>query len=222
MSSLYVPKSPQFDRELLEGGYVVMFNHLKRSPLTQIIPDIDRTGFAQGLADWPLATLTPDTSRRFLVQLNACMEWAIVSRWVQLKESPFKGMASRAVGQRGFWNQRDLDPFNAKQRNAIIKHYKSHPKYSHYALYVKFCFSVACQPSSAIALEKENISAERSQITFTHAVVNAEGGRCRIKGLKTQQKRTIYTSRSVDGSSPFASFLIKLRFVEGGSQVCIM
>jgi integrase len=190
-------KKPTVRPGTYRGGYVVMLNHLKRSPFAQTIPDIDQTGFAQGLADWAGLHLTPDTSRRLLVQLNACMEWAIASRLVQLKESPFKGMASRTVGRKGSRSQREIEPFTLKQRNAIIEHYKSHPKYSHYALFVAFCFLVGCRPSEAIALERDNLSADLKQVTFTHAVVNGVEGRRRVKGLKTQEKRTIYTSQSV-------------------------
>jgi integrase len=174
-----------------------MLSHLKKSPSSRVVPDMDRTGFAQELADWATATLTTDTTKRFLTKLNACMEWAIASRLVQLKESPFKGIASRTVGRKGFRRKRDINSFTLEQRNAIIEHYKSHPKYSHYALFVEFCFSVGCRPSEAIALERENISPDYQQVTFTHAFVSGEKGQKRLKGLKTQEKRTIYTSQSV-------------------------
>jgi integrase len=158
-----------------------MLNHLRKSPFTQTIPDVDQTGFAQGLADWAIATLTPDTARRFIVQLNACMNWAIASRLVQLKESPFVGSALRSVSRKGCRSEREIDPFTLKQRNVIIEHYYTHPKYSHYALFVGFCFLVGCRPSEAIALQNNNISSDLKQVTFSHAVVSGRGGDGELK-----------------------------------------
>ncbi|MGB3403365.1 MAG: tyrosine-type recombinase/integrase [Microcoleaceae cyanobacterium] len=189
-------KKPIVRPGTFRGGYVVMFNHLKGSPFAETIPDTDETGFAQGLADWAIAKLSADTAKRLLVQLNACIEWAIASRLVQLKESPFKGMASRTVGRKASRSKREIESFTLQERNAIISHYKSHSQYSHYALFVAFCFFVGCRPSEAIALQRENISPDLKQVTFTHAVVNGEQGRQRIKGLKTQEKRPIHTSQS--------------------------
>lgn len=187
-------KKPTVRPGTFRGGYVVMLNHLKKSPFVRVIPDADQTAFAQGLVDWAVATLSPDTARRFLVQLNACFNWAIASQLVQLEESPLKNLTTRVFKPRC---TRDIEPFTLQERNQIINQYKFHPKYKHYALFVEFCFSVGCRPSEAIALQRENISADLKQITFTHAVVTGEEGKRRIKGLKTQDKRTIYTSNSV-------------------------
>jgi integrase len=151
-------KKPTVRPGTFRGGYVVMLNHLRKSPFTQTIPDVDQTGFAQGLADW-----------------------AIASRLVQLKESPFVGSALRSVSRKGCRSEREIDPFTLKQRNVIIEHYYTHPKYSHYALFVGFCFLVGCRPSEAIALQNNNISSDLKQVTFSHAVVSGRGGDGELK-----------------------------------------
>jgi integrase len=190
-------KETTVELDTYRNGYKVMLSHLKKSPFTKVIPDTDQNGFAQGLFDWATANLTPDTAKRFLTKLNACMEWAIASRLVQLKESPFKGMASRAISRKASGAKRDINTFTLQQRSAIIKCFYNHPEYSYYALFVDFCFSTGCRPSEAMALENRNISTDYQQVTFTHALVNGKNGRERRKGLKTQEKRTIYTSQSV-------------------------
>lgn len=178
-----------------KNGYKVMLNHLKRSPYNQ--SSLEDKSLPQDLAAWASETLTIDTARRFLQQINAAINWGIERNLIDLERSPFENFLKRTGLRKSHRSEREIDPFTLEQRNNIIEHYRCHPKYAHYHLFVSFCFYTGCRTSEAIALELKNISADLQRITFSQAVVDAEGGRQRVTGLKTQDRRTVYCSTQV-------------------------
>jgi integrase len=190
-------KRNQVAENTIKNGYKTMINHLKRSPFADVFPDTAPKGFAQELCDWATASLTPDTSKRFIVHLNACLNWAIASGLTHLEKSPFEGMAKRLLGKKSSRNDWQIDPFTIEQRNAIIEHYRCHSQYSHYYLFVAFSFYVGCRPSEAFALQVGDVSTDLRRVTFSRAVIEGEEGRVVVEGLKTQDRRTIYCSKGV-------------------------
>ena len=140
-----------------------------------------------------------------MVQLNACLKWAIESKRVKLTRSPFDGMAGKAkkLIKKSEDEETDINPFTSTERDAIIEAFRTHPHYSHYYPYVYFCFYVGCQPSEAIALTWNEISEDFSQITFNSVIVAGEKGKqkCTIpinpyEGLKPFSKDSIARSIS--------------------------
>lgn len=186
-------KRPTVRPGTFRNSYKVSLSHLRKSPFSLINPDTEPLGFAQKTCDWAVSKFSLGVAKRFIIQLNACLNWAISSRLIELKSSPFVGLASQINnGSR----KKVIEPFTLKERNDIIGYYESHSQYNHYSLFVAFCFLVGCRPSEAIALEKSNVSFDWRQVNFTHAFTLGEQGRKRSKGLKTQEQRVVYISES--------------------------
>ncbi|MEL7038676.1 MAG: tyrosine-type recombinase/integrase [Cyanobacteria bacterium J06592_8] len=175
-----------------KNNYQVMLNHIKRSPFAEVDPNDESTGYAQKFFDWASQKLTPDTCRRLMTQLNACINWAIESKRVELVRSPFEGMATKArkLIKASEEEETDINPFTRSERDAIIEAFKTHPQHSHYYSYVCFCFYVGGRPSEVIALTWSDIAEDLSQINFSKAIVAGVGGKQKCEGLKTQKKRT--------------------------------
>ncbi len=173
------------------GNYLVMLHHIQRSPFAGINPNLENTGYAQKVLDWATQNLTPDTCRRLMVQLNACLKWSIESGRVNLNRSPFEGMATKAkkLIKKSEDEETDIHPFTRSERDAIIKAFKTSSHHCSYYHYVCFCFYVGCRPSEAIALTWNDISGDLSKITFKNAIVASVGGTQKCSGLKTQSKR---------------------------------
>lgn len=181
-----------------KNGYLVMLSHLKRSPFSQIDPGND-DGYAQSLYDWASQNLSPDTCKRLMMQLNACIKWAIKSKLIPLNYSPLQGLASESnkLIRQSEDEKTDINPFSREERDAILEAFKSHKTYSHYYNYVNFCFYTGCRPSEAIALEWSDVSSDLSKITFKTVVVDGEKGKTKCSGLKTQKRRLFPCNQQV-------------------------
>ncbi|EAW36289.1 Arm DNA-binding domain-containing protein [Lyngbya sp. PCC 8106] len=133
------------------GNYLVMLHHIQQSPFAETNPDLESAGYAQKLFDWASQTLTPDTCRRLMVQLNACLKWAVESKRVKLNRSPFEGMAGKAKKRikKSEDEETDINPFTCSERDAIIEAFRTRSQSLHYYCYVAFCFYVGCRPSEA-------------------------------------------------------------------------
>jgi len=174
-----------------KNNYLVMLGHIQRSPFAETNPNLETTGYAQKMLDWGSQNLSGDTCRRLMVQLNACLKWAVESKRVKLTRSPFEGMAGKARKRikKSEDEETDINPFTSSERDAIIEAFRTGSKHPHYYHYVAFCFYVGCRPSEAIALSWNDISDDLSKITFRNAIVAAVGGKEKCNGLKTQSKR---------------------------------
>ncbi len=180
------------------GGYLVMLKHIKRSPFANVDPEDLHTGYAQNLLDWASQELSPDTCRRLMIQLNACLKWAIDSKRVNIIRSPFEGLTAKLRNlRRHQYDEVDINPFTCIERDAIIEAFETRFQDLRYYYYVAFCFYVGCRPSEAIALTWNDISSDLSKITFRDAIVAAPGGKQRCSGLKTQKKRVFPCSTQV-------------------------
>ncbi|KMW70830.1 MAG: tyrosine-type recombinase/integrase [Limnoraphis robusta] len=181
------------------GNYLVILGHIQRSPFANTDPNLESTGYAQKMLDWGSQTLSGDTCRRLMVQLNACLKWAVESKRVKLNRSPFEGMAGKARKRikKSEDEETDINPFTSLERDAIIEAFRTRSQQPHYYYYVAFCFYVGCRPSEAIALTWNDISDDLSKITFRNAIVAGVGGREKCNGLKTQSKRVFPCNNQV-------------------------
>lgn len=160
-----------------KNGYMVMSSHIERCPYKTL----DQS---QKLFDWSTANLTPDTAKRFLMQLSACCNWGIKSK---LCDNPFVGLQSEIKVKKAGSEDNEINPFTKEERDVIIAAFESNPYYKHYADYVRFLFLTGARPSEAIALQWKHITDK--SISFEQAVVAGAGGLVLKAGLKTQDKR---------------------------------
>lgn len=161
-----------------KNGYMVMSSHIERCPYKAL----DQ---AQKLFDWSTANLTPDTAKRFLMQLSACCKWGVKSRLIT--DNPFEGLQSDIKVKKAGGEDKEINPFTKEERDAIIAAFESNRYYKHYADYVRFLFLTGARPSEVIALQWKHISDK--SISFEQAVVAGKNGLVLKAGLKTQDKR---------------------------------
>ncbi|MGF1492855.1 MAG: tyrosine-type recombinase/integrase [Microcoleaceae cyanobacterium] len=173
-----------------KNGYQVMLRHLSRSPYARIRPGVDTDGYAQKFIDWAILTLSRDTARRLVVQINACLNWAIASRLIEIERSPFERL--KVPRTKGNGEDTDINPFTVEERDSIIQAFKNYP---HYYGFVRFVFFTGCRHSEAAALTWPDIRGDK--LTFSSAVVEGENGRELVKGLKTQARRSIPINRQL-------------------------
>ncbi|MEB3886160.1 tyrosine-type recombinase/integrase [Lyngbya sp. CCY1209] len=167
------------------NGYLVTLRRIERSPFCHA--DIS-TIVGQDIFDWAIQHFTPDTTARFMTQLNAAFKWAIAKKLAN-GPSPFDGMSTKAKKLKKSDDDDDINPFGKDERDRIIQSFGTDPRHSHNLLYVLFCFFTGCRPSEAIALQWSDVAPDYSKVTFTTAIVSGKGGRKRCKGLKTQKRR---------------------------------
>ncbi|MBD2439881.1 site-specific integrase [Nostoc sp. FACHB-110] len=169
--------------------YKVFSNYVLKLP-TQ---DLDK---AIEIRDWVINNIPPESSKRFIVRLNACCNWAVDSKIINT--NPFLGMSSKITIPKAQKNDEDdINPFTVEERNLILKALRenefcskySRVKHSYYADYVEFLFLTGCRPSEAIALERNHVTSDFRYINFDCAVVLTDKGLAKKAGLKTQEKR---------------------------------
>jgi integrase len=160
-------------------------DYLKTERLIQKLPTQSLDEALQ-IRDYLRSSCTPNAAKRYMTQINACCEWALVSGFIS--RNPFillKKTLALPKGQRK--NYDVVKHFTAEQRDEILQAFKNHRYYNHYYNYVFFCFFTGCRPSEAIALRWENIS--RTHIHFDTTVVEGLDGLTEKDGLKTQNAR---------------------------------
>lgn len=177
-------------------------------------------GSGDGVAvrDWLLKSTTPETTRRVLMHLNACMKWAKKSGLID--SNSFDGLAADVkLPKSQASDDFDIHPFTREERDAIIAALESNQfvhsctakdkLHSNYAAYVKFLFFTGCRPSEVIGLQWKHIKEDK--ILLQQSVVHGVGGHVRKSGLKTQdfryfpinaQLRTILDSVKPDNVNP--------------------
>lgn len=116
------------------------------------------------IRDWLLREYSAETTRRTLVQLKACCQWAVESS--MLKTNPFQGL------QRHIRPNRPADDayaaFTAEERDRVIAAFDQADPF--YASWVRFLFWTGCRPEEARALRwGEHIAPDRSEILFSEA-----------------------------------------------------
>ncbi|WP_292716337.1 tyrosine-type recombinase/integrase [Nostoc sp. JL34] len=121
--------------------------------------------------DHLLSTYSAETAKRTLKQMNACCNWAALSKLIE--SNPFKDLAKSIKTKR---KDSTILTFNREEINTIIDAFISNkycPKYSplphsYYVNYVRLLFLSGCRPEEAVALKWKHITA--THITFAEAV----------------------------------------------------
>lgn len=155
-------------------------NHIKRLPTQS--PDE-----AKKIANHLLDTLSLDAAKRVLTQLSACCAWA-VDRDL-LNENPFSGMTKRLRVKK----RQSINPFTAKERDAIIQAFEASPQHRHYAPFVKFLFLTGCRTSEAVGLQWQHIDLSMTYVTFQEVVVDGQ----RHTSTKTNKVRKFPINQSL-------------------------
>ena len=152
---------------------------------------------AIAIRDWVVANRSPDAAKRFLTQVSACCYWAMKSGIIP--HNPFDGMALEVKLPKNRANNREkeIDPFTAEERDAIIQAFEQNRYYRHYAPFVSFLFKTGCRPSEAIALQWKHIRHDFCLITFEQSVIVSGRGLICRQGLKTQELRKFPANRSL-------------------------
>lgn len=109
----------------------------------------DKSAQAIAIRDYLLANVTPNTAKRVLTNLNACCDWAIRSQLID--HNPFRDMAGDVHLSKDDVEEADINPFTAKEQDAIIQAFQESPLYGYYASLVQVLFFTGCRPSEAIA-----------------------------------------------------------------------
>lgn len=142
--------------------------------IAQIPPKIRYTTEAREVMLWLLTKFTPGTTRRILVSLNACCQWAMNHKMIE--RNHFDGLSKEIHVKRTGKNSRE--PFTTEERDAIVGALKTNKYVSpfaikgllhsvYYAPYVEFLFLTGCRLEEATALKWKHVGVNR--ITFTEA-----------------------------------------------------
>lgn len=115
------------------------------------------------IRDWLLKHYSAETSRRTLMQLNACGRWAMESDLI--KVNPFEGLQRHIRPKRQ--SDRAWASFTGEERDRIIQEFDVTAPY--YAAWVKFLFWTGCRPEEAAALRWEHIATDCSEVMITEA-----------------------------------------------------
>lgn len=161
----------------LKKEFTRVRNELNRLP-TQRLSD------ARIIRNHLIERLTPDASRRVLLQIKACCNWAEDEGLI--KSNPFvRFRLPQKV-------QTSREPFSRAERDLIIDAFSKNPFYNYYTPFVSFLFWTGCRTSEAIALRWSDIDPDLNSITFSEAVV--DGIR---KGTKTHRIRRFPTNQAL-------------------------
>jgi integrase len=105
-------KKSQVSQSTTAVDYRRYRNHIAKLP-TQNLED------AVAIRDYLLNTVTPDTARRTLTNINACCNWALKSKLIE--SNPFQGMASEVQIPKAHDEEMDINPFTKGERDAVIQ-----------------------------------------------------------------------------------------------------
>ncbi|ACK68615.1 integrase family protein [Gloeothece citriformis PCC 7424] len=134
------------------------------------------------IRDWLLNNVSLKQSKKILIQLNACCNWA--KKLNIISENPFAGMATDIKVTKKD-EEEYINPFTAEERDRILEAFKSNSAYSHYYRLTAFLFYTGCRPCEALPLTWRDVS--KDSICFNKSYVE---GKNRSR-LKTQKQRTI-------------------------------
>ncbi|WP_416671619.1 tyrosine-type recombinase/integrase [Egbenema bharatensis] len=165
------------------------------------------------IRDWLLKHYAAETTRRYLMQLNACCNWAVESDLLTL--NPFQGLGKQF---RQKVNDLAYVGFTAIERDTIIATIEA--EYPVYASWVKFLFWTGCRPEEAAALKWEHMTPTYTQIRFSQA---APVDTKKVQATKTWKSRTFPTNQRLQtllttlhqSNSPSSDFV--LQGLEGDS-----
>lgn len=153
-------------------------NHLERCPHKN-------PSDYQAIFDWMTANVPDNSTKRLLMHLSACCNWAKRSKLIG--DNPFDSMAAEIKLKKVSNDEIDIQPFTRGERDRIIAAFENNRYYKYYAPLIKFLFFTGCRPSEALALPWKNIG--EAVIMFNRSVVYDGNGLVMKDGLKTQKSR---------------------------------
>jgi integrase len=171
-------RSKDVSETTLKLNYARVTSHINKLP-TKSLED------AIAIRDHLIKHNSPYTAKRIWIQLNACCKWAKRSKLIA--DNPFSEMAEDFKLNNNQESE-DIDSFSKEEMEVIISAFENHPRYKHYASFVKFLFWTGARTSEAVGLKWKHISPDFRTITFTEAVVNISSQGIR-KDTKTKKSR---------------------------------
>jgi len=186
-------RTPQVSETTLKLNYKRIASHIEKCPYKGLEG-------AVAIRDYLLNTTSPYTAKRVLTQLNACCSWALDSKLID--RNPFIGMAGKIDAPTT--PEQEIDPFSKEERDAIIQAFQEHPKYKHYANFVRFLFMTGCRTSEAVGLRWGHISKDCLKIVFSEAIVNVSS-----RGIKKDTKT--HKPRRFPCNSALQELLLSIR-----------
>lgn len=160
-------KSKELAVTTIEKDFKRVANHIAQCPVKTIagVPS------ARRVRSYLQSNTTPATTRKMLMHLRACCDWATDEGL--LMANPFVDLK---VSSRG--RSREPQPFSRDEMEQIIKAFGEHPQYAYYTPFVRFLFLTGCRTSEAVGLRWSDVGDR--VITFSSAIVNGHR-----KGTKT-------------------------------------
>jgi len=165
------------------------------------------------IRDWLLKRYAGETTRRYLMQFNACCNWAVDSDLLTV--NPFHRLNQQFKRQE---NDTAWVGFTAAERDTIIQTFEV--KDSFYAPWVKFLFWTGCRPEEAAALKWEHIDSGLTKIRFCQAAPVDTKKSQRTKNRKNRDFPINHRlAKLLKSLKPlhYSSSLLVFRGLEGGS-----
>jgi integrase len=165
------------------------------------------------IRDWMIRQYSGETTRRYLMQLNACCNWAVDSDLLSI--NPFHRLNRQFKRKQ---NDTTWVGFTAEERNIIIQTFEEQDPF--YAPWVKFLFWTGCRPEEAAALRWEHLDPALTKIRFWQAAPVDTKKTQRTKNHKNRDfptnQRLINLLNSLRPENYHLSMLV-FTGVEGGS-----
>lgn len=130
--------------------------------------------------DWLLESCQPVTARKYLVNLNACYQWAVHCGLADT--NPFEGITQGLK----VTSKSNPEPFSQQEVQVVLEAFREDKHYSYYYPYVKFLFLTGARPEEGVGLCWKHIHFERREILICEAVNTAHRIR---KDTKTHESR---------------------------------
>lgn len=141
------------------------------------------------IRDWLLKRYAAESTRRFLVQFNACCNWAMDSDMIG--SNPFVGLPRQF---RRRVNSTAYTGFTTDERDIIIQTFQQ--EHLFYVPWVKFLFWTGCRPEEAAALKWKHLPPDCSRVHFCEA---APVGMKESQATKTWKDRLFPANNRLQG-----------------------
>jgi integrase len=140
---------------------------------------------AIAIRDWLMDSYSYEVSRRMLVQLKACCDWAVTSKLID--SNPFTALQLKRQKKNGSHTRK---PFSREEKDIILAAFKEDrfwtggQRHSHYYSYLAFLFMTGARIEEVVALRKRHVF--DTYILFSEAIPSDYR---KVQGTKTGQSR---------------------------------
>jgi integrase len=179
-------KYVNFKSKMLTATTINVDYRRRVDPALKKLPykDVSKKEVVIKIRDWLLSYTTVDQTKRIIVQLSACCNWAVDSG---LLETNYFSNLNSKIHLPKKDAEDDINPFTIEERNRIIHEFQHNRHYRHYYGLVAFLFKIGCRPSEALALTWDDVDFNNKTLTFNRVYVEGL-----VKEyLKTQRRRKI-------------------------------